>query len=592
MLSWIDARAAKDFGTTMARFHIAHMQQAVGLNNQQFAAKSEALSSLMGKQIASFVSQNKLNIYKLAQMGNTFKWVLKDAGCDDAKTHALTQWLIATANDKAGKAVEPDCHFHLGNAYLLDPVHPCFDNAAKSYLQALAAKPDFAEAHFNLGRALLSLGDITGAKDCFEKTMAIQPDHQNALSGLLFCQNYTQHQPPFLCLDHARRYGSLITKMAKERFATWPCNKAPKRLKVGMVSGDLRNHPVGYFLESMLAQIDPNKIELIAFPTQAETDDLTVRIKPHFSAWKSLSGLNDKAAARLIHGERVHVLMDLSGHTAHNRLPVFAWKPAPVQVSWLGYMGTTGMAQMDYLLADDIRVPKAHREHFTETIWTLPDTRMCFTAPDINLPVQPLPALANGYLTFACFQNLSKLGDAVLNTWGIILNAMPTAKLRLQCNQLAYESARRKTAERLKQHGIDPARVTLLGSVARKDYLAAYAGVDINLDSFPYPGTTTTCEAIWMGVPTLTMTGDRMVARNGASILTAAGLADWVATSKADYVVKALALANDVPRLAATRAGLRTRALASPLFDAVKFARNFEAALWGMWQQSSREKNW
>jgi predicted O-linked N-acetylglucosamine transferase (SPINDLY family) len=299
-----------------------------------------------------------------------------------------------------------------------------------------------------------------------------------------------------------------------------------------------------------------------------------------------LYGLNDEAAAQLIHADGVHVLLDLSGHTGRNRLPVFAWKPAPVQASWLGYFATTGMAEIDYFLADEIGVPEAQRGHFSETVWYLPGTRLCFTAPEVDLPVAPLPALKNGYLTFGCFQNLSKVGNEVLTVWGKILSAMPDAKLRWQCKQLGDQAVRAQFIERLRQHGIDPARVTLHGSVTREAYLAAHAEVDVMLDTFPYPGGTTTCEALWMGVPTLTVAGDTLLARQGASLLTAAGLGDWVTTGEEDYISQAAALANDLPKLATLRAGLRGQVRVSPLYDARRFARNFEEALWGMWQTS------
>jgi hypothetical protein len=286
----------------------------------------------------------------------------------------------------------------------------------------------------------------------------------------------------------------------------------------------------------------------------------------------------------MIHAEGLHVLVDLSGHTKNNRLPVFAWKPAPVQVSWLGYFATTGVAEMDYLLADETGVPESHREDFTETIWYMPDTRLCFTPPEYDLPISLLPALGNGYLTFGCFQNLAKLGDEVLSAWGEILTALPSARLRLQSKQLDNPTVQAALRLRLHQYGIDPSRVAMHGSTSRETYLSAHAEVDVILDTFPYTGGTTTSEALWMGVPTVTLAGDTLLSRQGASLLAAAGLEDWIATSEAGYVAKAIALAADLPRLARLRAGLRTQALASPLFDAPRFARNLEAALWGMWQ--------
>jgi protein O-GlcNAc transferase len=479
-----------------------------------------------------------------------------------------------------------DAHYNLGVTLR---VLGRLDEAEASYRRALEIKPDYAEAHNNLGNTLKDLGRLEDAEASYRRALKIRPDHVEAHSNLLFTLSYSAGHDPSYHLEEARRYGQMVAGKVRHCFSAWRCLPRPERLRVGFVSGDLHNHPVGYFLENLLAHIDRTRVELIAFPTHAGTDDLTIRIKPYFADWKPLSGLNDEAAARLIHSEGVHILLDLSGHTAHNRLPVFAWKPAPVQVSWLGYSGTTGVPQMDYVLTDKVRVPEAHRGYFTETVWYLPDTRLCFTAPDVDLPVQPLPALANGYITFACFQNLAKLSDSVLETWGLILAAVPTARMRLQCKQLADDFVRRQTSDRLKQFGIDPARLAMYGSVSRAAYLASYAEVDINLDTFPFPGATTTCEAIWMGVPTLTMVGDSIVARNGAGVLVAAGLTDWVAAGKEDYVAKAIVMAGDLPKLAALRAGLRKQALASPLFDSVRFARNFASALWGMWQQHSAQ---
>ncbi len=451
-----------------------------------------------------------------------------------------------------------------------------------SYRRALEIKPDFAEAHNNLGIVLQDLGRSDEAAESYRRALEIKPDFVEARTNLLFTLNYTAHLPEY-CLDQAREYGRRVSKKVTSRFSAWQCAEQPQRLRVGMVSGDLHNHPVGYFLESLLGQVDPARIELIAYPTDLRADDLTARIRPRFAAWKPLYGLNDEAAARLIHADGVHVLLDLSGHTAKTRLPVFAWKPAPVQASWLGYFATTGVAEMDYLLADEVGVPEAQRKNFSETVWYLPDTRLCFTAPEVDLPVASLPALQNGHITFGCFQNLAKVGDEVLGAWGRVLGGLPDAKLRWQCKQLGDPAVAKQLALRVQQHGIDPSRVAMYGAVPRAAYLGAHAEVDVILDTFPYPGGTTTCEALWMGVPTLTLAGETLLSRQGASLLTAAGLEEWVASGVTDYIDRAVGLANELPKLAALRAGLRERVSASPLFDARRFARNFEDALWGMW---------
>ena len=529
----------------------------------------------------------------------------------------LGQFGEAAASYRRIVEIKPDfaeAHSNLGNA-LKELGH--LDNAVASYRRAVALKPDFAEAHNNLGIALKELGQLDAALVSNRRALEIEPNfagahfesgnvmlglaqHDNAVtsyrraleikpdltmahSNLLFALNYTVHTPEY-CLEEARQFGRTVAKKVAARFSAWQCVARSGPLRVGLVSGDLRNHPVGFFLEGLLAHIDPARIELVAYPTLREQDGLTARIRPYFSAWKPLFGLSDEAAARLIHADGVHVLLDLSGHTVHNRLPVFAWKPAPVQVSWLGYWSTTGVAEMDYLLADKVGVPEAQRRNFSETVWYMPDTRLCFTAPGLDLPVATLPALQNGYVTFGCFQRLDKAGDEMLMACGKILTALPDAILRWQCKQLGDTTVAAQFAERLQRHGIDPARVSLHGWASREAYLAAHAEVDVMLDTFPYPGGTTTCEALWMGVPTLTLAGETLLSRQGASLLTAAGLENWVALNVADYVDKAVAVAGDLPKLADLRATLRKQVSVSPLFDAPRFARNFEDALWGMWQ--------
>jgi predicted O-linked N-acetylglucosamine transferase (SPINDLY family) len=459
------------------------------------------------------------------------------------------------------------------------------ESAENCYRQALQVRPDFCEAHNNLGNTLAHLGCIEEAMACFRRALALNPDYLGAQSNLLFNLNYSAGYDQSYYLAEARKYGHMASVSSQNRFSAWRCSPRPDRLRIGLVSGDLRGHPVGYFLESILARIDPGRIELIAYTTDPRVDSMTTRIRPFFSAWNSLVGLDDAAAANLIHADGIHVLLDLSGHTDKNRLPVFARKPAPLQISWLGYFATTGVAEIDYFLADATGVPDHLRWQFTETVWHLPETRLCFTAPPENVPVASLPARDNGFVTFGCFQNLAKVGDNVVRLWGIILAALPDARLRLQTRELGDPATCERFRLRLQKNNIAIERVILQGAVSRTEYLAAHADVDLILDTFPYPGGTTTCEALWMGVPTVTLAGDSLLARQGASILTSAGLADFVALSEADYIANAVTLAADVTRLARLRSGLRQQILTSPLFDAPRFARNFEDAVWSIWNQ-------
>ena len=375
----------------------------------------------------------------------------------------------------------------------------------------------------------------------------------------------------------------MVAEKVEMRYSSWQCAPRPERLKVGFVSGDLHNHPVGYFLESILGRIDSSAMELIAYSTGHKVDELTHRIKPYFSAWKSLIGLSDKEAAALIHTDGIHVLLDCSGHTGKNRLPVFAWKPAPVQVSWPGYFASTGVAEMDYLIGDPYVTPVGEEDHFTETIWRLPETYLCFTPPDVPIDVGPLPALSSGSITIGSFNNLAKMNDHVVALWAKILNAVPS-RLFLKANQLNDPGVRESTRQRFAEREITPDRLLLEGASPRAQMLEAYHRVDVILSPFPYPGGTTSAEGLWMGVPALVRHGDYFLPHIGESIAHNAGLADWIAQDDDDYVRKALEYTADLGRLAALRARLRHQALASPLFDAPRFARHFEAALRGMWE--------
>lgn len=514
----------------------------------------------------------------LAAAHNNLGATLKDIGRFDEAAASYRRFVELEPNSA-------DAHNNLGAA--LKELGQ-LDHAITSYRQALQLRPDYAEAYCNLGNAHKDLGQIDNALSNYRRALQLRPDMIDPYSNLLFTLNYTASQSPADCLEEARQYGRAVTGKATAPFSAWCCSTQPERLRVGIVSGDLYNHPVGYFLESLLAHVDRQRIELFAYPTDLKTDALTARIKPCFAAWRPLFGLNDAAAAQLIHADGVHVLLDLSGHTGKNRLPVFAWRPAPVQAAWLGYFATTGIAEIDYLLADKTGVPEAHRQHFSETIRYLPDTRLCFSPPAIDVPVSALPALHNGHVTFGCFQNLPKLGDAVIACWSEIMAALPDARLRLQCKQLGDAAIAAQLLARFQQHGISPERLALHGFATRAAYLSAHAEVDMLLDTFPYPGGTTTCEALWMGVPTLTLAGETLLARQGASLLSAAGLDDWIANSAAEYVERAVALAGDVSSLSALRAGLREQARNSPLFDAQRFARNLETELRAMWQDRAR----
>lgn len=456
------------------------------------------------------------------------------------------------------------------------------EDAEASHRAALRIASDFAKAHNNLGNTLKELGRLDEADASFRRAIEIVPDNITALSNLIASMTYRPMMPCYM--DEVRKYGRMVTGKVATAYSSWLCETEPVRLRIGLVSGDLRKHAVSYFLGSVLANIDSSSFELYAYPTHHESDELTDRIKPWFSAWKSLCGLSDESAVRLIHSDGVHILIDLSGHTAYNRLPVFAWRPAPVQISWLGYWATTGVEQIDYLMADPYTLPESEAANFTEKVWRLPETRLCFTAPDLDIPVSRLPSQANGYVTFACFGNLTKMNDAVIALWSRVLASVPGSRLILKANQLGEESVRKNVIARFGAQDFDAERLILDGPDSREDYLATYHKVDIVLDTFPFSGGTTSAESLWMGVPVLTLAGERLISRQGAGLLKSAGLTDWIANDPDDYVRRAVIHAGNLDRLAELRSRLRQQVLASPVFDAPRFARHFEEALRQMWQ--------
>lgn len=457
---------------------------------------------------------------------------------------------------------------------------------------AIELDPKHVDAWIDLGNVHKEVGDLDEALACFEHADQFAPDRLDVLSNWLMLSNYASSVPRQRRIERARQYGERVrakVTAAPVRPHRWDPEKP---LRVGLVSGDLRRHPVGYFLDTVLQAIQAqsgNNLSLIGYPTQGLSDALTHRLKACCSAWHPLVGLDDATAARRICDDDIDILIDLSGHTAHTRLSVFAWRPAPVQVSWLGYFATTGLREMDHFLSDPWSTPAELQQDFTEHLWLLPETRLCFSPPESAPPVSELPAMQQGHVTFGCFNNLTKLNDEVLRLWAAIIQGVAGSRLFLKAPQLDDAQVHDLTVRRLQALGIGRDRLILEGNSPRDEYLRAYHRVDIGLDPFPFTGGTTTAESLWMGVPVLTLQGDCLVARQGVSMMTNVGLADWVANDLQAYQDQAIAFANDLPALSQLRAVLREQAGQSPLFDAPRFARHFQDALRGMWRQRCSE---
>ncbi|TKC89223.1 tetratricopeptide repeat protein [Trinickia terrae] len=466
-----------------------------------------------------------------------------------------------------------EAHNNLGNAFKNQGK---LTEAAQCYEHALALSPHEPQIPLNLGIVRREEGRHDAAIACFRQAIALRPSWAHAWSNLLFSLSFAPGVTPADYLAEAAEFGRRVGAEVRP-YTDWLTDTAAGApLRIGFVSGDLRAHPVGFFLESVLAQFDPARIRLFAYTTRPQEDELTARVKPRFAAWRSIVDMNDEAAARAIRDDGIHILFDMAGHTDGNRLPVFAWKPAPVQVSWIGYFASTGLAAIDYVLGDDCVLPAGEAHHFVERPWRLPQSYLCFTPPEPAVPIEAEPLSADRPLTFGCFSDLVKMNDRVAAVWSRILHAVPGSRLFLKAKQLADPAARSTTLARFAAHGIGAQRLVMEGPSPHAAYLASHNRVDITLSPFPYPGGTTTAESLWMGVPVLCRRGDRFLAHLCESVLRGAGLADWIASDDDDYVARAVAFARDRERLSALRGELRERVLASSLCDAPRFARMLE----------------
>lgn len=447
--------------------------------------------------------------------------------------------------------------------------------AIDGYRRIIIIKPDYREGLCNYGVALRDIGDLKGSEKYYRRAISIFPDFIEARSNLLFLISSQGHAADYI--KEAGQFGKLVSKKRSHRYTSWRSPSFPMR--VGLVSGDFRNHPVGYFIEGLCQSIDPQQIEFIAFPTRVGSDDLTDRLRSTIKAWHPIHGLSDEQAAQQIYQNDVQVLIDLSGHTAHHRLSVFAYKPAPVQCTWLGYWASTGVDEIDFILGDRFLTPYADQGHFSERIYQFPHARFTFTPPDPPVEVKQSTRLIRGAITYGCFNNLNKITDSVIQCWAEILKRVPCSLILIKSSGLSDLGLKKSLLERLEFYGIPRTRVTLEGPSPRESYLLAYNEIDIMLDTFPYTGGTTTCEALWMGVPVLTKSGNCLISRQGESILANAGLHDWVAKDQDEYVLKTVKFSSDKDFLLKLKHGLRANVLSCPIFDSNKFARSFEGMI-------------
>ena len=459
---------------------------------------------------------------------------------------------------------------------------------AKEQLQvALRLRPTYPAAHDNLGRALRAQGRAAEAAEEFRTALATAPQ-PGTHSNLVYALNFVPGISPAEVFAEHKRWAELHAASLKTEARPFAIElEADRRLRIGYVSPDFIHHAVSYFIEPVLAAHDHARVEMFCYSNALVPDAVTARLRALSDHWRDIAQLNDEQVSMLIREDKIDILVDLAGHTARHRLLVFARKPAPVQVTWLGYPNTTGLAAINYRITDALSDPTGQTDAWqSEELIRLPETFSCYRPPDDAPAVSKLPALENGYITFGSFNHFAKINSAVLDLWARLLVRLRSARLLLKARSLADPETTAQVLAAFARRGVGEDRITLRSDeLSVPAQLGLYHGVDIALDTFPYNGTTTTCEALWMGMPVVTLAGQTHVSRVSASLLTHLGRSEWIAHSEDEYIEKCVRLAADLPSLAEVRTGQRERMRLSPLCDATRFTVHLEAAYREMWRR-------
>jgi len=493
--------------------------------------------------------------------------------------------------DEAEAAFRSAIRYQAGNAELHSSLGVVLqtkgfvDQAAACHEEAVRLNPDLP-VYDNLGSAMTAQGRFDEAIAVYREGLRRQPANARVYSNLLQTLNYLPDSDRDEVFREHRRWGELHGHPVDQIRKHANSSDSERCLRIGYVSPDYRAHSVAYFLEPLLAAHRREVVEVYCYSGVPKPDATTERLRAHADHWRKIHGVPDKGIVEQVLQDRIDILVDLAGHTAQNKLTMFAHKPAPVQVTYLGYPNTTGLPAIDYRLTDVVADPEEEDQYYTEQLVRLPGCFLCYQPLREAPVVEMLPAADKGYITFGSFNNLAKINPEVVALWSDVVKAVPDSRLLVKNSSLTDLSRREWYYQLFHSHGIGADRVELLGHTpTQEEHLALYGKVDIGLDTFPYNGTTTTCEALWMGVPVLTLEHDCHAGRVGKSLLTCTGLDDWMADSPEQFIARGAALTADLAGLADMRQGLRDRLTASSLCDSDAFAYKVEAAYRSMWNR-------
>jgi protein O-GlcNAc transferase len=455
--------------------------------------------------------------------------------------------------------------------------------AISVYNCALALNPNHAEVLNNLGNLWKDLGMLEDAVSCFRQAIIVDPKYRGADDNILYCLTFLPTMDSATLHTEGKRWNNQHVVPLRTQIQPHKNERNPeRRLRIGYVSPDFRDHPVGRFMLSLLDSHDRSIVEVFCYSDVKIHDDMTRQLQAQSQDWKNTLTSTDEQLAQVIREDRIDILVDLTLHMAYNRLLVFARKPAPVQVTFAGYPGSTGLDVIDYRLSDKhLDPPGMADEFYSEKTIRLPDTFWCDHRLYDDPPVSTAPAHINGYITFGSLNNFCKVSGTILSHWSKILCKIPGSHLLLL---VADSEARTRVLQHFALDGIESNRIEFIAFQPRSEYLKTYHRIDIGLDTWPYNGHATSFDSFWMGVPVVTLVGPTVVGRAGVSQLTNLALTDLIGHTPEEFVKIAVDLANDLPRLTELRAGMRARMRKSPLMDANQFAREMEAAYRSMWK--------
>jgi predicted O-linked N-acetylglucosamine transferase (SPINDLY family) len=466
-------------------------------------------------------------------------------------------------------------HNHLGN--VLRELN-LLSAAEKNYRTAIALNPLIPEFYNNLGNVLGGMSNIPEANKSYLKALSMRSSYHEAHSNLILNSNYDFEISGSNIFQEAIRFSKNLISNREKKYTKW--SDCKDKIRIGFLSGDLRNHPVGFFTENLFKSISKDQFELYAYSNCTKEDDLTKRVKGQFKKWSPIFHKTDFECANEIHEDSIDILVDLAGHTAANRLVVLSYKPAPIQVSWLGYCGTTGLEEVDYIIGDNYVTPLSEDKFYVEKIWRMPGSYICFSSPKDQINIKSLPVLKNNFITFGSFNNYSKINLNVLTLWAEILHNVKNSKLYLKSRQYIDQFIVQDLINKFENLKISRDRLIIEGPIESYiEHLESYNNIDIALDTFPYNGVTTTVEALWMGVPVVGLKGDRFTSHNGESILNNTGNCNWIANDNLKYIEKSIILASDINLLSAIRSNMRSKLMASSVFNNSLFTFNFENML-------------